>query len=43
MTYQRYGLDVLTVPSQNTVPFSMPFNLAREDAAFWWYYVRRLA
>ena len=43
MTYQRYGLDVLTVPSHNTVRSSMPFNLAREDAAFWWYYLRRLA
>lgn len=43
MTYQRFGVDVRTVPSRNSVPFSMPFNLMREDAAFWVYYLRRVA
>lgn len=42
MTYQRYGLEVFTVPARTTVPGSMPFNIAREDAAFWAYYLRRL-
>ena len=42
MAYQRSGIDAFTVPSRDTVPFSMPFNIAREDLAFWWYYVRDL-
>ncbi|MBV8515929.1 MAG: YdcF family protein [Acidobacteria bacterium] len=42
MTYQRYGVEVFTVPSHDSVPWSMPFNLVREDAAFWAYYLRRL-
>lgn len=42
MTYQRYGMDVSTVPSRDSVPFSMPYNIAREDLAFWAYYLRRL-
>jgi uncharacterized SAM-binding protein YcdF (DUF218 family) len=41
MTYQRYGVDVYTVPSIDTVPWQMPFNLVREDVAFWAYYLRR--
>lgn len=41
MTYQRYGMNVLTVPSRDSVPFSMPYNIAREDVAFWAYYLRR--
>jgi vancomycin permeability regulator SanA len=43
MTYQRYGMNVCTVPSRDTVPFSMPYNIAREDLAFWAYYLRRFA
>lgn len=43
MTYQRFSIDVRTVPSRNTVPLSMPFNIGREDAAFWLYYLRRVA
>jgi vancomycin permeability regulator SanA len=40
ITYQHYGVEAFTVPSVNSVPFSMPFNVVREDAAFWWYYAR---
>jgi vancomycin permeability regulator SanA len=43
MTYQRYGMNVCTVPSRDSVPFSMPYNIAREDVAFWAYYLRRFA
>jgi uncharacterized SAM-binding protein YcdF (DUF218 family) len=43
MTYQRYGSEVYTVPCADTVPTSMPFNVAREVAAFWRYYLRRVA
>lgn len=42
MTYQRYGLDVFTVPSGNAGVQPLALNLAREDAAFWRYYLRRL-
>jgi uncharacterized SAM-binding protein YcdF (DUF218 family) len=42
MTYQRYGSEVYTVPCNDTVPASMPFNVAREVAAFWRYYLRRV-
>lgn len=41
MTFQRYGAEVWTVPSDNSVPWQMPFNLVREDVAFWAYYLRR--
>jgi len=41
MTFQRYGSDVFTVPSGTTDYAIMPFQLAREDAAFWTYYLRR--
>lgn len=41
MTFQRYGSDVFTVPSETTMYALMPFQLAREDAAFWTYYLRR--
>ena len=41
MTYQRYGVEVFTVPALTSVPWQMPFNLVREDAAFWAYYLRR--
>jgi uncharacterized SAM-binding protein YcdF (DUF218 family) len=43
ITYEHYGIEAFTVPSENTVPASMPFNLVRESAAFWWYYMRHLA
>jgi vancomycin permeability regulator SanA len=42
MTFQRYGVDVCTVPSETSMLRGMPFNLAREDVAFWAYYLRRL-
>jgi uncharacterized SAM-binding protein YcdF (DUF218 family) len=42
MTYQRYGLDVFTVPSRNAGVQPLLLNLGREDAAFWRYYLRRL-
>jgi uncharacterized SAM-binding protein YcdF (DUF218 family) len=42
MTFQRYGAEVWTVPSDNSVPWQMPFNIVREDVAFWAYYLRRL-
>jgi vancomycin permeability regulator SanA len=43
ITYQHYGIEAFTVPSRNSVPLSMPFNIARESAAFWWYYARHFA
>jgi uncharacterized SAM-binding protein YcdF (DUF218 family) len=42
MTYQRYGLDVFTVPSKNDGVHPLLANLVREDAAFWRYYLRRI-
>jgi uncharacterized SAM-binding protein YcdF (DUF218 family) len=42
MTFQRYGAEVLTVPCDTSVPGQMPFNIVREDVAFWAYYLRRL-
>jgi uncharacterized SAM-binding protein YcdF (DUF218 family) len=42
MTYQRYGFDVFTVPSGNAGVQPLLLNLAREDAAFWRYYLRRI-
>jgi uncharacterized SAM-binding protein YcdF (DUF218 family) len=42
MTFQRYGAEVWTVPCDSSVLAKMPFNLLREDAAFWVYYLRRL-
>jgi hypothetical protein len=42
MTYQRYGSEVYTVPCADTVPMSMPYNVARGVAAFWRYYLRRI-
>jgi len=41
MTFQRYGAEVLTVPCGTSVSSDMPFNLIREDLAFWAYYLRR--
>src|SRR5258706_51852 len=43
MTFQRYGMNVYTVPSETTVRQGMPFNLVREDVAFWAYYLRRFS
>ena len=43
MTFQRYGVNVFTVPSENTLVRGMPFNLMREDIAFWAYYLRRFS
>lgn len=40
MTFLRYDADVYTVPSENTAGGTL-FNLTRETAAFWWYYIRR--
>jgi uncharacterized SAM-binding protein YcdF (DUF218 family) len=42
MTFQRYGAEVWTVPCGISVPREMPFNIVREDVAFWAYYLRRL-
>jgi uncharacterized SAM-binding protein YcdF (DUF218 family) len=43
MTFQRYRLEAFTVPApQRTVLLAMPYYIAREDAAFWKYYLRRL-
>jgi hypothetical protein len=42
MTFQRYGAEVWTVPCGISVPGDMPFNIVREDAAYWAYYLRRL-
>jgi uncharacterized SAM-binding protein YcdF (DUF218 family) len=41
MTFQRYGVNVYTVPSETSMLRGMPFNLVREDVAFWAYYLRR--
>ena len=43
MTFQRYGTEVWTVPCGISVPGEMPFNIVREDVAFWAYYLRRLS
>jgi vancomycin permeability regulator SanA len=43
MTFQRYGVNVFTVPSETSVLRRMPINLVREDLAFWAYYLRRFA
>jgi uncharacterized SAM-binding protein YcdF (DUF218 family) len=42
MTFQRYGAEIWTVPCDTSVPWQMPFNIVREDVAFWAYYLRRL-
>lgn len=41
MTYQRYGANVFTVPSRDTAGWWL-WNLGRETAAFWRYYLRRV-
>jgi hypothetical protein len=35
-------VDVYTVPAETSRPGAMPYNLVRETAAFWAYYLRRL-
>lgn len=42
MAFQRQGLDVYTVPARGTPPLAIPYNLLRETAAFWAYYLRHL-
>jgi len=42
LAYQRAGMDVFTVPApQGHVLGRLPFNLAREVAAFWSYYFKQ--
>ena len=41
LAYQRAGLDVCTVPArQGRWLGQIPYNMAREVAAFWVYYAR---
>jgi uncharacterized SAM-binding protein YcdF (DUF218 family) len=41
LAYQRAGIDVFTVPArQGHLLGQMPFNMAREVAAFWSYYFK---
>jgi uncharacterized SAM-binding protein YcdF (DUF218 family) len=41
LAYQRAGVDVLTVPvHQGHLLTHLPFNMAREVAAFWDYYLK---
>jgi uncharacterized SAM-binding protein YcdF (DUF218 family) len=42
MAFQRHGVEVYTVPAHTSRPGAMPYNLVRETAAFWAYYLRRL-
>lgn len=41
MTFQRYGVDVYTVPADAAGQYSLPWNIGRESVAFWVYYLRR--
>ena len=44
LAYQRKGLEVYTVPARETYLLrQMPYNMAREVAALWVYYLRPLA
>lgn len=44
LAYQRAGVDVLTVPADDTrVMTQLPYNMMREVAALWVYYLRPLA
>jgi uncharacterized SAM-binding protein YcdF (DUF218 family) len=44
LAYQREGLEVYTVPARETyVLRQTPYNMAREVAALWLYYLRPLA
>ena len=41
LAYQREGREVYTVPARESYLLGqMPFNMAREVAAFWVYYLR---
>jgi vancomycin permeability regulator SanA len=43
LTYQREGRDVFTVPARESYLLrQLPYNMAREVAAFWVYYLRPL-
>jgi len=43
LTYQRDGWEVFTVPAKETYLLrQMPYNMAREIAALWVYYLRPL-
>jgi vancomycin permeability regulator SanA len=43
LSYQQAGRDVFTVPARQGKPLTqMPFNIAREVAALWVYYLRGL-
>jgi uncharacterized SAM-binding protein YcdF (DUF218 family) len=44
LAYQRDGWDVYTVPAKESYLLrQMPYNMAREVAALWVYYLRPLA
>src|SRR5687768_11482658 len=43
MAYERAGVDVATVPAQESYPLTkMPLFVARDIVAFWAYYIRPL-
>ena len=43
LAYQRAGWDVFTVPAKESYLLrQMPYNMAREVAAMWVYYLRPL-
>ena len=43
LAYQRAGWDVFTVPARESYLLrQMPYNMAREVAALWVYYLRPL-
>lgn len=43
LTGQRQGLVIATVPAKETRTLAaLPCNMAREVAAWWWYYLRDL-
>jgi uncharacterized SAM-binding protein YcdF (DUF218 family) len=44
LSYQRAGREVYTVPAKETYLLrQMPYNMAREVAALWVYYLQPLA
>jgi len=43
LTYQRAGTEVYTVPAEESYTLTqLPYNMTREVAALWWYYVQPL-
>jgi uncharacterized SAM-binding protein YcdF (DUF218 family) len=43
LTYQRAGMEVFTVPAHESyILRQLPYNMLREVAAFWTYYLRNL-